>query len=291
MRIRLFTYNARYLVVLIFALLSIFVFAQEPEKMHSTMFGAGTNNVLDSYLSPYNYNGLDIRIMHENMRRTKQMEGHLFHQSLLDINGSFLSNKSKSAKEYTIGARFSYAWLYNFRQKSNPSNPSNPSNLPTSPFGGWGASPPLSGWSAFIGLQPSIYIGGIYNTRNGNNPAQAKVDLMLNATARATYGLRLKDKVLPISYQLTVPLLGIAYSPNYGQSYYEEFLLNHYDHNVCFAHIANMPSMRHLLTLDIPIRKNFLRIGWSGEFNQAKLNGIKYHSYANNFLIGYCVFK
>lgn len=235
--------------------------AQKPQMMRSTMIGGGVNNVLDTYLSPFNYTGFDLRIMHETLRQTKQMEGRIYYHTLLDINGDYLTNRSNTAHEYMAGIRYSNAWLYSL--------------------------PLREGWGGYLGLQPSVCIGGIYNTRNGNNPAQAKADLMLNATARVHYGLHLFGKLFPISYQLTVPLVGAAYSPNYGQSYYEEFSLGNYDHNVCFAHIANMPSMRHLLTIDIPIRKNYLRIGWSGEFNQAKLNGLRYHSYANNFLIGY----
>lgn len=274
-------HSMRCLVVQILALLSVSVFAQEQQRMRSTMVGVGANNVLDTYLSPFNYTGLDIRIMHETLRQTKQLEGRLYHQSLLDVDGGYLTNKSKSAHEYVFGVRYSYAWLYNIcndNPNSNPNSNSNP-NL--------NSNPNPNRLTILTGLQPSVYLGGIYNTRNGNNPAQAKANFMLNATAIATYNVHIFKKVFPISYQLTVPLVGIAYSPNYGQSYYEEFGLGNYDHNICFAHIANMPTMRHLLTVDIPIRNNYLRVGWSGQFNQAKLNGLKYHSYSNDFMIGF----
>lgn len=276
-------YIMRFLVVLIMVLLSVSAFSQSLKDskstppmgevegaLSSTLFGLGTNNVLDTYLSPYNYTGGDIRFMHEYIRQTKKMDGKIYYQSLLDINGSYLTNKSKSANDYVAGIRYSNAWMYNITSSTL---------TPQSPSAG--------NFAVLAGLQPSVYLGGVYNTRNGNNPAQAKFDIMLNATAMAVYNLRLFKRTFPLRYQLTIPLLGIAYSPNYGQSYYEEFVLDHYDHNICFAHIANMPSMRHLLTLDIPIRRNYLSIGWSGEFNQAKLNGLRYHSYSNNFIIGY----
>ena len=79
----------------------------------------------------------------------------------------------------------------------------------------------------------------------------------------------------------------MAFSPNYGQSYYEAFVLKQEDHNVLFAYPGNMPSMRHRLTLDIPIRRYFLRVGYVAQFNQAKFNHLKYHSWTHDFVIGF----
>lgn len=253
--------------IVIMLLTSPFVFAQDSistKRRHSTLYGIGVANVLDTYLSPYNYKGVDIRVMRETMRQTKNIGGHIYYQTFIDIDVSYLKSRSKNAHEYAGGIRYSNAWMYKFDKPAVV-------NL-------------------YGGLQPSIYVGGIYHSRNGNNPAQAKVDIMVNATGLAEYNLHIFHKTFPLRYQLTVPLVGLAYSPNYGQSYYEEFVLGHYDHNICFGNFVNMPSMRHLFTIDIPIRNNYLRVGWSGEFNQAKLNGIRYHSYSSNFVIGFTKF-
>lgn len=247
-------------------LLSLCVFSQETmtPNMHSTLFGVGTSNVLDTYLSPYNYSGIDVRVVRETMRPTKLMSGHINYQTLLDVDAGYLSNRSSSAHEYAGGIRYSNAWVYMFNR------------------GGEGRA---LEWG--VGLQPSAYLGGIYNTRNGNNPAQLKADIMLNVTAMVRYDVHIMKRVFPFRYQLTVPLVGVAYSPAYGQSYYEEFMLGNYDHNVCFGNFISMPSMRHLFTVDIPIGRNYLRLGWNGVFSQAKLNGLRYHSYSNNFMVGF----
>lgn len=262
-------YIYRGLAMAMMLLLSLYVYPQEQVKgeLHSTLYGVGTSNVLDTYLSPYNFTGVDARFIRETMRPTKLMSGHVYYQTFFDADASYLTSKTKLAHEYAGGLRYSNAWLYNILQVNNGKG---------------------HGGAAYIGLQPSVYVGGIYNTRNGNNPAQAKVDVMVNAKAVVQYDVCLFHKTFPVRYQLAVPLMGVVYSPNYGQSYYEEFVLKNYDHNVLFGNIVNMPSMRHLLTVDIPLNGvNSLRLGWSGEFNQAKLNGIRYHSYSNNFMIGY----
>jgi len=254
---------------------------QNQNVLHSTMYGVGTSNVMDSYLSPYDYKGIDVRLIRETMRGTKLWDGHVVYQTLLDIDGGYLTNFSKTAHDWAGGIRYSNSWMYRWTFDSD---------MEKVPLIGetLGVYPNVPGFlNIYAGLQPSAYLGGIYNTRNGNNPAQAKLDVTINATAMAQYNLHLFKHVFPIRYQITVPLIGVAFSMNYGQSYYEAFKLGDYDHNVVFAHPANMPSMRHLLTLDIPVRRYYIRLGWSGEFNQSKFNGIRYHSYSNNFMIGF----
>ena len=110
---------------------------------------------------------------------------------------------------------------------------------------------------------------------------------MIDLTAQALYRFRLLHRQWLVRYQVTVPFVGVAYSPHYGQSYYETFQLEHYDRNVQFAHFANSPSWRHLLTLSMPMRSAVLRVGVTANYQQAKLNGLKYHSYNTDILIGF----
>ena len=250
-------------------------------SMRSTMIGIGSADVLDTYLSPYKYTGMEVRLMRETMRMTRLMGGKVSNQTLIDINGSFLENRKKTAEEWAAGVRYSIGWHYNLpivsgKGKSTPT-PFHPSN-------GEGAPGDLG-----VGFGPMIsgYLGGIWNTRNSNNPGQAKLDFCIDLSAMAYYNLRIGKMNCLLRYQMSIPFVGMAFSPNYGQSYYEIFSLGHYDHNAVFAHIGNMPSMRHLLTADIPIGRNILRIGYNGQFNQSLFNELRYHSYSHNFMIGF----
>ena len=45
--------------------------------MRSMLFGAGYTNVLDTYLSPLEYKGCEIRILRESMRMTRLMDGNV----------------------------------------------------------------------------------------------------------------------------------------------------------------------------------------------------------------------
>ena len=254
-------------------------------SMRSTMIGVGSANVLDTYLSPYNYKGTEVRIMRETMRMTRLMGGKVSNQTLIDVNGSMLENRAKTADEYAAGIRYSIGWHYNINfNNGNDNDNGNDKFKPFHPSNGEGAAGDFG-----IGFGPvmSGYLGGIWNTRNGNNPGQAKLDLCIDLSGMAYYNLRIGKKNCLLRYQVNIPFVGMAFSPNYGQSYYEIFSLGHYDRNAVLAHIGNMPSMRHLLTADFPIGRNTLRIGYSGQFNQSLFNELRYHSYSHNFMIGF----
>ena len=241
------------------------------EVLHSTMIGVGSSNVLDTYLSSYNYTGTDYRIQRETMRMTNLWKGRVANQSLIDVNADINENHAGNLDEYAVGVRYTQGWFYNF-MNGNVVNPVERSH---------------SRFNFAAGLSASGYLGVVYISRSGNNPAQAKADLMVNVSGMATYDMVIAKHHYLWRYQVSFPLMGIAFSPNYGQSYYEAFVAEHYDHNVVFAYPGNMPSMRHKLTLDIPIKRYTLRVGYVGEFHQSMFNHLKYHSYAHDFMIGF----
>jgi hypothetical protein len=175
--------------------------------------------------------------------------------------------------------RYGLGWLYRVLPEKNMGSVSD----------AW-TSTQFQRFSLEVGPMLSGYLGTVYNERNGNNPAQAKLDLMLDLSAACSYRFRLFHHPFALRYQLTVPFAGVAFSPNYGQSYYEAFTLGNYDHNVVFANVVNMPSMRHLLTLDVPLSRRSrtaLRVGYVGELMQSTFNHIKYHSYSHCLMIGF----
>ena len=241
------------------------------EVLHSSMVGCGASNVLDTYLSPYNYTGIDFRVQRETQRMTTLWQGRVSNQSLIDLNVAVNKNHPKTKDEYAGGIRYSQGWFYNFME-GNIVNPVEHSS---------------SKWNFAAGLAVSAYLGAVYIDRSGNNPAQAEANLMIDASGMVAYDMTVAQRHFLWRYQVSVPMMGIAFSPNYGQSYYEIFSLWQYDHNVLFAYPGNMPSMRHRLTLDIPIRRYVVRVGYVAQFNQSVFNHLKYHSYTHDFMIGF----
>ena len=245
------------------------------ERMHSTMAGGGWASIYDTYLSPYTYTGSNVHLLRETRRELQHPLIHisgLTFQTLLDVDASFVKSPAKNVDEIAGGVRYSLGWLYRLPFLDRLSGTER-----------------LGLTAVHVGPMVSGYVGGIYNERNGNNPAQAKADLMVDFTAMAQLHFRMFQRSCNLRYQVAVPIFGLSFSPQYGQSYYEAFTLDQHDHNIVFAHFANMPSMRHLLTLDVPLRRNSrttLRVGYAGEFMQSTFNNLRYHSYTHSFMIG-----
>ena len=226
----------------------------------STMVGIGGTNVLDTYLSNEHFKGTGFTFLStiERQRPQKRWSTLMEHEA----NLSFVKDRPNKQQEIE-GA-------YNFY---------------------WGK---LYGWELLEGrlkLQAggvvNASLGFIYNTSNGNNPAQARAHLNLMPTGIASYRFMAWKKQCLLRYELNLPLAGIQFSPNYGQSYYEIFNRGNYDHNIIPTTFVSAPEWRQLITLDAQLSQHItLRIGYLGNIQQSKVNNLRQHIWTHRFMVG-----
>lgn len=256
-----------YLISVILFLCTLTVSAQEDSLkatryvMRSTLIGAGKANVFDTYLSPIEYEGPGVRFLHESMRMTRLMDGNVSSQSLLQVNFSYTKNPSKTGKMYAGLVNWNYALHYQYHIDSR--------------------------LKILFGPMIDLNGGFIYNVRNSNNPAQAKAYANIDASAMLIYKFRIADYPMILRYQANLPLMGAMFSPEYGESYYEIFSLGNSGRHVVFTSLHNNPSLRQMLTFDIPIRKIVMRVGYVCDIQQSKVNSLKTHVYSHDFMIGF----
>lgn len=241
------------------------VYAQEFQdpsmRSHATLFGIGYTNKLDTYLSPQEYTGIEMRMAREHSRMTSLFNRRVSMQNILQ--GNIASTKSPSHDGNTLSgmAEWNFAWHYH-----------------------WKISERLT---LKAGPGTEILGGFIYNMRNGNNPAQARLSWDVFASSMAQYVMPIFKKNIIIRYQMNIPIAGIMFSPNYGQSYYEIFTLGNSDHNVCFTHPFQAFCMDQFISADIPIGSHTLRTGYLCSIRQSQVNHLKSHDWSHLFMLGY----
>lgn len=230
--------------------------------MRSTMIGIGAVNRLETYLSPLEYKGTEGRFLRESMRMTRMMRGHVSTQQMMEGNFSMSHSPTRDAHYLAGDFDWRIAWHYNWRIGER--------------------------LRLMAGAQTGATIGVVYNTRNGNNPAQGKLAADIAASGLAIYRFRLLRREISARLQIDAPLVGLMFSPAYGQSYYEIFELHHRDHNLCATWPGNAPTLHSLLTLDVPLGDaGTLRAGWRCDVRQSRVNHLKSHAWSNLLMIGY----
>ncbi len=227
---------------------------------NSQMVGVGAVDILDTYLSPEVYDGWEVRYLSHTLRRRqgRKWSRMLLHQGRFASVKNRAGNGNEIAGDYT----FSYGAHYNWDLLGGRLN-------------------------IMAGGQADVNVGFLYNTRNSNNPAQARASLNMSPSAAAMYRMKLGRTPVSVRYEVSVPVLGLMFSPNYGQSYYEIFNKGNYDHNVVPTTFVSAPSLRQMLAVDVTLRRTTLRMGWLGDYRQSDVNGLKYHSYTNMLVIGF----
>ena len=259
----------RHAALLLLLLLSAFVMAEEvtlepvPERQPTArtfLLGIGRTNQLDTYLSPMEYKGTQVSFLTQSERMTHLAKRHISFQSTFFGVFSSADNPAETAT-YT-GARLAYdaAWHYHYSPCRNLD---------------------LKG-----GANVGTDLGFIYNDRNGNNPAQGQFSMDLSLSAGAAYAFRLRKLPMQIGYQADMPMIGLMFCPEFGESYWE-ISQSGVGHDIICAHPGNSLSFRQMLMLDFCLPRITLRVGYLNDIRQRNARGLKYHDISHSFMFGF----
>lgn len=252
--------------------------AQEKHVTSTKMFGVGYNSVQDTYLSPEHYGGPEVRYLSHTVRERAEAT----------CDSNFVQDATKEKTRWT---RLIINEGYVSYGKSRSKNGATISGAYHFQYG------VLRKWSFLAnrltlrgGAQAEFLGGFIYNTRNGNNPAQARALIDIGSVAMAEYALKGGNADgkgrITVAYEASCPLFGLTFSPNYGQSYYEIFNEGNYDRNIVPTTIVSMPSLRQQLTFTFCLSRINLSVGYLGDYRQLQVNNLKQHIYSSMFMFG-----
>lgn len=234
----------------------------------ATLVGMGGYNLMDTYLSPgapeRNYTGVGFSVLHERMQMTRLADQRISRQQLFRGELARTENGAATATDLAGFATYSLGYHYHF-------------------------TAPLPDLQLLAGVMAQGWLGFIYNTRNGNNPASTKADADLRLSAMAFYTLRIKGYPIRLRYHGAIPFAGVCFSPHYNQSYYEIFDLGNHSGVVQFNSFHNKWAYQQLLTADFPVGALTLRVGFLGNYYRTDLNAIQSHVVSRSFVIGLAV--
>jgi hypothetical protein len=106
-------------------------------------------------------------------------------------------------------------------------------------------------------------------------------------SATAAYNFSIGSQHFSARYELNLPLVGVIFSPNYEQSYYEIFCQGNYDQNIVPTTFISAPTFRQVASVDWHFSQRMsLRLGYLGNYLQSNVNNLKSHIYAHRIMIG-----
>lgn len=226
----------------------------------STMFQIGKERIYDSYLSQIRYSGLQVGISNERMQIARYGKGKFTNQQLVGLTFASTDNETGNGNTLAGFVDYGYGTFYTFH--------------------------PTPSLKILAGGILAGSAGFIYNTRNSNNPVSAKIDLNLNPSAMVIWSFRLFRQPVTLRYQASLPVAGVFFSPQFGESYYEIFDLKNHEGVVHFGSFHNRFNMLNLLTVDIPIHRFGLRLGYRNKIRSTHINDITTQLYDHDFIIG-----
>lgn len=230
--------------------------------VRSSQIGVSFQNNLDTYLSDYNHKGWGVHYSHESFRDAYTGKHQWKYQVLFNSRAGFNLQNGNIQLAGILGCSWSGYHPFNIGKRLK----------------------------LLAGAQIQLEGGALYNMSNGNNPVSAKLRTALAASGMAIYHFPVRKSEWVARYQLDIPLVGVMFTPEFGQSYYE-MSLGHLGKIASFTHPLNNPSWRHMLSLDIPVRikhrSTTLRFAYIADLYQSNINHIRCHMYHQAITFGF----
>ena len=249
----------------LFLSLFTFHFSLFTANAQTHLLGVGSTHLLDTYLSMEKFKGTGLTYLYIREPRNPQKHWH----SVIEHEIDLASAKDRSGSISMLEGDYNLYWG-RYRRFNLVGDDQTDLRLHLDAGGLLNAN-----------------LGFLYAMLNTNNPAQMRLGMNLMPSAIATFGFPLFRQRFNLRYEADVQLLGLMFSPNYGQSYYEIFSRGNYDHNIVPTTTVSAPNLRQMLTLEWQTGKKWnIRIGYLGNYQQAKVNNLKQHVYTHRLLLG-----
>lgn len=228
--------------------------------------GLGSTYLFDEYLSPISYNGFSMRFSSEKQTPVGKIDSDSGYKWYLQNNLKLLpaltvTRSGSSLYHCQLDARSNL--LYKFYKSDKIEFDA-------------GASIALRG-------------GGRLIRQTRNNPGSAELMTDLGITSVLKYNFYLMGRPVSLRYNGNIAAAGLAFSPEYAQSYYEIFYLGNYENTIKFTSLHNKLHWVQQLNLDIPLKgkQSGFRVSYWNEGRISVLNEINTTILSDQLTFGY----
>lgn len=224
----------------------------------------GGSQLKDTYLSIIPYQGAEYGLGYERARVSRFGERKWTTRHLVEaeVAQTYNQRNNCSMMNYMLNYEFDF-----YRRYSLP-----------------------CGLKLFVGGNLLTDIGATY-TGSGNNPSAAKASLNLGFAAAAAYKFKIRNYPITIKNNLSLPSAGLFFCPQYGASYYEMFYLGNREDWIHFGWWGNNLYISNMLTIDLPVKRRAIRLGYQCKFRSMEQNHLVYKNYTHEFILGITVQK
>lgn len=242
-------------------------------RMKTSSLGIGGIVLKDEYLSPLNYGGFSLQYSQES----NQLR-YTYSRPAQHIVEPLIGNIPREANPHWLGQRH---FVISLGQTKNPAGNGSISRLQARLSGSrqyrlwdkpWGR--------VYIGPGYTVGAGGLYSSRNGNNPATLKLDASLGLAC--SYSYRLPWQAFPALFRLSLrtDLVGLNWGQQFGESYYELYYVSEaLAKRFAFAHLGNSLGQEVRLDVSLPLFDRMIyNIGYRYQHKSWRINQI-YNSF------------
>ena len=219
----------------------------------------GGARLVDTYLSPVRYKGWHLGLGYERWQAMR----HAPERLVMTLRGNLGFDRTQNVvgNSTMLGLNLELGWAmyYKFR--------------------------PAESLTIGVGGGPELNVGGLYNSRNGNNPVSAKGALTIDASAYAAWNFNLGRLPVTLVYTPSLPLVGAFFSPQYGELYYEMYLGDR-SGLVHFAWPGNRFNLDNRLTADLHFGATSLRVGYRLGVFGSYVNNLTTRQLTQSFIVG-----
>jgi hypothetical protein len=129
-------------------------------------------------------------------------------------------------------------------------------------------------------------LGGRLIIRNQNNPCSLNWNTNLWVSVMGYYHLHLWKRTFTFREHFAMPFVGMMFSPDYMQTYYEIFSLGHADNILKFTSFGERLAWRNKISVDVPVSFCTFRLGFLAERSVTEVNQLETRSMNLSVLMG-----